>query len=79
MSRIGEVVPGASEMRELQVYAFSTVFVEGVPPNAADNQVCAGVLDDVDLSLGVVAGLSSGLNSSSAAGPDGLHLHMLKA
>ena len=56
---------------------FSTVFIEKVPQNA-DHQVCVGILDDVDLSLGVVAGLLSGLNSSSAAGPDDLHPHMLK-
>ena len=36
-------------------------------------------MDDVDLSLGIVAGVLSGLNSSSAAGPDVLHPHMLKA
>ena len=34
---------------------------------------------DVDLSLGDVEDLLSGLNSSSAAGSDGIHPHMLKA
>ena len=61
------------------VEAFSTVFIEGVPQNEADYQVYAGVLDSVELSLGVLAGILSGLNSSSAAGPDGFHAHMLKA
>ena len=61
------------------VDAFSTVFVEQVPQNAADHQVCVGVLDDVDLSLWVIAGLLSCLNSSSTAGSGSLHLHMLKA
>ena len=26
---------------------FSAVFVPGVPPNAAEHEVCVGVLDDV--------------------------------
>ena len=67
---------GATEMSELLVDAFSTVFVEKVPQNAADPKVFAGILDDVDLCIGVVADPLSGFNSSSAAG---LHPHMLKA
>ena len=55
------------------------MFIEKVLQYAADPQVYAGILDDVDLSLGVVAGFLSGLNSSPAAGSDGLHPHMLKA
>ena len=43
------------------------IFVPGIPPDAAEHQVCIGVLDDVFLSPVVVAG------------PDGLHPYMLKA
>ena len=45
---------GATEMSELLADAFSTVFIERVTQNAADHQVCARVLGNVDLSLGVV-------------------------
>ena len=64
-------------MSELLADAFSAVFVPGIPPNAAEHQVCIGVLDDVFLSP--VAGHLSGLNGSSDAGPDGIHLYMLRA
>ena len=39
--RFGEIVSGATDMSELLVEAFSAVFVEKVPQNAADHQVCA--------------------------------------
>lgn len=66
-------------MTELLVNVFSEVFVHGVPAYVIEHQVYDGVFGDVDLSLAVVAGLLSCFNGSSAAGPDGLHPHMLKA
>ena len=54
------------------------VFVEGAP-FSAPHQSFAGKLNEVALSTETVVKVLSELNSSSAAGPDGLHPHLLKA
>ena len=69
----------AADMSEVLANAFSTVFVEDAPPVAAQHQSFAGVLDKVYATSENVVKVLSGLNSSSAAGPDGLHPHLLKA
>ena len=77
-SEYGRVVSDASDMNELPADAFSAVFVESAPPVPAQHQRFAGVLDEVYLSSGSIARVLTGLNSSSAAGPDGLHPHLLR-
>ena len=78
-SSYGRVVSNAADMSELLANAFSAVFVEGAPPVAAQHQSFAGVLDEVFVSPENVVKVLSALSSFSAAGPDGLHPHLLKA
>ena len=58
---------------------FFLVFVEGALSFSAPHQSFAGKLEEVALSPEIVVKVLSELNSSSAAGPDGLHPHLLKA
>ena len=67
----------AADMSELLDNAFSAVFVENAPPVAAQHQSFAVVLDKVYVPSENVVKVLSVLNSSSAAGPDGLHPHLL--
>ena len=68
----------ASDISDLLAHAFSLVFVEGAP-FSAQHQSFAGKLNEVALSTEIVVRVLAELNSSSAAGPDGLHPHLLKA
>ena len=58
--------------------AFSLVFVKSVPHSSAQHQNFAGELNEVVLSSEIAKFLSE-LNSFSAADPDGLRPHLLKA
>ena len=78
-SSYGRMVSNAADMSELLANAFSAVFVEDAPPIAAQYQSFAGELDKVYVSPENVVKVLSGLNSSSAAGLDGMHPHLLKA
>ena len=69
----GEVKSTASEMRKLLVNYFSAVFVTETPQNSQNHQRFGGMLEDVLLSPVAAAGVLSKLDSSSAAGPEGLH------
>ena len=71
----GEVKSTASEMCKLLAKSFSAVFVTETLQN---HQRFGGTLEDVLLSPVAVAGALSKLDSSSAAGPDGLHPYLLK-
>ena len=66
-------------MSELLDNAFSVEFVVGTPFITVQHQTFAGVLDEVHKSPENIIKVLSGLNSSSAAGPGGLHPHLLKA
>ena len=76
-SRYGRIVFNATNMSELLVNAFSAVFVEDAPI-AAQHQRFGDLLDKVYVSPENIKVLS-GLNSSSAAGPDCLNPHLLTA
>ena len=77
-SNCGMVVSNASDMNELLTEAFYAVFVQ-VPPVSAQHHSFNGRLEEVYGSPESVVNVSSSLNSSSAAVPDGVHPHLLKA
>ena len=75
----GEVVVDALQMSEHFVGSYSSVFVRSTPVISAEHQRFGGVMEDVVVSLDLIAKVLCNLDSSSAAGPDGLHPHLLKA
>ena len=75
----GEVVADALQMSEHFVDSFSSVFVRSTPVISGEHQRFGGVMGDVVVSPDLIAKVLSNLDGSSAAGPDGLHPHLLKA
>ena len=72
------VISDEGEMSEVFVDYFSSIFVQSDPMYPADHQVFDGVMEPLIISYDSVRRLLSGLDGSSAPGPDGIHPQVLK-
>lgn len=74
----GVVYSGAGEIAELLSFAFSSVYTSSDPLAQSVHQQSPAEMGELHISFEAVLSTLRSLDSSSSAGPDGLHPHLLK-